>query len=269
VQPTYNRFFLIEDALMRAAGGNDRIGSTGTPMFISPAERLISDKWYTCLVPCSPIPMHEIKRNQEFLQGMGLTVEQAWAQLPSTLIQEPDLRGQDKVILMSLSSSHPMKSWPLLRFEKLAHFMAHKTGYRIVFVGGTDETSPSQTFQRWNDTCFEDKVGSTDLLSLVQWIARAELVISNDSAIMHFAALMQRKVIVIAGGGIPKRYHPYPAEYAVRNQPIIVEERMPCYGCGWRCRYMNRYDKAAPCITSVPTSRVARAVLRALASNTN
>lgn len=265
IQPTYNRFFIIEDALIRAAGSAEKTGSSGSPMFITSRERLLSDRWYTRLIPCSPAPLHDIDRNQEFLRGLGLDMA-SWPQVPVPLLSHT-ASDRDGVVVMALGASHPMKSWPIERFEKLAHFIVKKTGLHIVFVGASGETSPTKSFRRWNADYFTDHVGKTDLSSLLPWIAHAKLIIANDSAIMHFSVLMRRRVVTIAGGGIPARYHPYPDRKG-ETQPVVMATPLACYGCGWKCRYMSVYNRPAPCLRAVPTTRVARAVLRELTADT-
>ncbi|MDX2028857.1 MAG: glycosyltransferase family 9 protein [Alphaproteobacteria bacterium] len=263
VQPTYNRFFIIEDALMQATGSAEKTGSSGSPMFISSWERFFGDRWYGYLTPCVPQPMHEIDRNKEFLTALGLSSDDKELELPATLLS-PSKSEEDRFVLMNIRASHSLKSWPADRFEELAHLVARETGRRIVFAGSPDNARPGKSFKNWDSRFFVDDVGKTDLRSLVKRIADADLVVANDSVVMHLAVFMRRKVVAIAGGGIPVRYHPYPQGMF---QPITVEEPMPCFGCGWRCKYVSSYEQAAPCLQAIPAARVAQIVLRELAAN--
>ncbi len=85
-------------------------------------------------------------------------------------------------------------------------------------------------------------------------IKGAKLVITNDSAGLHLGIMLRRPVVAVAGGGMPERYHPYPAWAPVRL--IVVEKRLPCYGCNWNCIYGIQPGLPAHCIASVDVNHV-------------
>jgi len=61
-------------------------------------------------------------------------------------------------------------------------------------------------------------------------------------------------------GGLPQRYHPYPAD-AGTTQLRIVENRLPCYDCNWRCIYPVAAGSAAYCIEGTTVEQVLDALL--------
>jgi hypothetical protein len=102
LQPNFNRDLLIEDALMRATGAPERIGSAGTPMFSSGLARKIGERWYTTLVPASAEPLHDIERYAEFRSAIGATSAPARPQLPK--IASPTTAVRQPYVLFAVGS---------------------------------------------------------------------------------------------------------------------------------------------------------------------
>jgi ADP-heptose:LPS heptosyltransferase len=264
IQPTFNRMLAVEDSLVRATGAQKTCGSAGSPMFAGRGSRLFGDSWYSQLVQPSPEPMHELARYAEFLAGMGWGSRQgarpALAPPPG-----PPMGAHADFILIIPDSSSPLKSWPMARFEELAHALAGKTDSFIAFAGAPGALPPKDSFRRWQDARFDDFTGRTTMPEFLRLIAGARLVITNDSGGMHLALALGRPVVAVAGGGLPHRYHPYPpapGAPALR----VVENPLPCYGCNWRCIYPVAPGAPAYCVDSVTVSQVLDAVT-ALAGN--
>ncbi len=75
IQPTYSREFLYGDAIVRISGARKRVGSIGDCSNIRPLEKKISDQFYTRLIPATPHPLMELKRNAEFMCGLDISME--------------------------------------------------------------------------------------------------------------------------------------------------------------------------------------------------
>jgi ADP-heptose:LPS heptosyltransferase len=256
VQPTYNRMLAIEDALVRATGAGERIGSAGSPSFAGPLARRLADRWYHRLAKPSPRSMHELDRFAEFLELLG------W---PSTACRLPALAlpngsraiSSDYILLLPESSS-PLKAWPIDRFEALAHQLADLSEETLVFAGTQAKSGPRRHFRKWRKGQFLDMSGQTSFLDFMHLIKGASLVITNDSVGLHLGAMLGRPVVAVAGGGLPDRYHPYPAW--ARVQLTVAEMRLPCYGCNWKCIYEIGAGSPAHCVASVEVNQVLAAV---------
>ncbi len=256
IQPTFNRMLAVEDALVRASGAAERIGSAGSADFIGAARRW-SDHWYDRLVEPSPRAMHELDRYGEFLRLLAWP--EAARSLPSLMVPggAPPVAGG--YVLFVPDSSSPLKSWPKERFERLAHQLANLSpDEMLMFAGAPGGDQPKRYFAKWREDRFIDRSGQTSVMDFLRLIEGAKLVITNDSAGMHLAVMLHRPVVAIAGGGLPERYHPYPAWTGARLK--IVERRMPCYGCNWNCIHDIESGSPAPCIALIETADVLQAV---------
>jgi ADP-heptose:LPS heptosyltransferase len=259
VQPTYNRMLAVEDALLRATGAAERIGSAGSPAFIGPYARALSDRWYTRLADPSPGQMHELDRYAEFLQLLGWPAPARL--LPSLALPSGMSAIPGRYVLFVPDSSSPLKSWPMARFEALAHQLAAQSDDMLVFAGAPDGEGPRASFRQWREGRFIDLSGRTSMAEFLQLIKGARLIVTNDSAGMHIAVMLRRPVVAIAGGGLPGRYHPYPSWAGARLK--VVERRLPCYGCNWNCIYDIAPGSPARCIADIEVADVLEAARNA------
>ncbi len=255
VQPTYNRMLAVEDALVRATGAAERIGSAGSPAFLGPYARRLSDRWYTRLAVPSPEPMHELDRYAEFLQILGWPA--AAHRLPSLALPAGTSAIPGSYVLFVPDSSSRLKSWPIARFEALAHQLAALSQDLLVFAGAPDGEGPRGSFRQWREGRFIDLSGRTSVVEFLQLINGARLIITNDSAGMHIGVMLRRPVVAIAGGGLPGRYHPYPSWAGAQLK--VVERRLPCYGCNWDCIYDIEPGSPTRCIADIEVAEVLEA----------
>ncbi len=260
LQPTFNRMLAVEDCLMRATMAEERLGSGGSKDFLGPIGRRLGNRWYHHLTSPADQPMHELDRYAEFLAGLG------WPNPPPTL---PDLSLPPAksalapgYLLIIPDASSPLKSWPMAKFEALACALADGSDRPIVIAarkaieGFGQQLVPLRGRQQ-----LVDMSGQTSIMQFLTLIRDAGLVITNDSAGLHFAVALGRPTLAIAGGGLPERYHPYPAWADARLS--VVERRLPCYGCSWRCIYNVAPGSPAPCIGDIEVSDVMAALARA------
>jgi ADP-heptose:LPS heptosyltransferase len=259
LQPTFNRMLAVEDALMHATGAEKIFGSAGSPMFSGRMANWLADRWYSGLVQPSPGTMHEFDRYAEFLTGLGWRPPEA-RMSALTVPPGPSPMDLTDFILIIPDASSPLKSWPMGNFEQLAHDLAERTKTPIVFAGAADARRPRDEFIRWREGDFVDLTGRTGIEDFLRLIAAARLIVTNDSGGLHLGVALGRPVVAVAGGGLPQRYHPYPAD-AGAIQLRVVENRLPCYGCNWRCIYPVASGSAAYCIESTTVEQVLDAVL--------
>jgi ADP-heptose:LPS heptosyltransferase len=261
IQPSFNRFHLVEDALVRASGADLRIGSTGSDNFISNRERSVGDGWYTRLIPQPPLAMHDLERTALFVAALtGRDVRPLAPQLPPAPRLPASPAGGYFVV--ALDASTPLRTWPIENFVAVLQAVAEKSALAPVVVG----SDAARRLPR--NANIVDLTGKTDLDALVRVIAHADLVIANDSAPTHLAIALGVPVVAVCGGGLPVRYLPYPDSTRIRGRLRVIsvdDAPWTCFGCGWRCTRISKPDRAAPCITEISTAGVVDAALDLLA----
>lgn len=119
-----------------------------------------------------------------------------------SLIRRESLAGQGPVAAIAPGAAYgPAKRWPVEYFHQLAQRL-DKAGWRIWVFGSPAEKCLGDaivTGTRGRNLC-----GHTELIDAVDLLAAADIVVSNDSGLMHVACAAGAKVIAIYGSSSPK-----------------------------------------------------------------
>lgn len=265
IQPNYNRQLFVEDSLTRLASYGERLGNAGNGLYRNPIEKFLGDSFYNNLIDLSEKPVHEIIRNKELFEMLNIPYELNLFNFPDKKIRVLDfnifnLSLQRPYMLVAPTSSHSMKTWPLDRFIASAVAIATKFNYDIIFVGN----DPIKLDLEINHNKFKiiNYCGQTSLNDLIVLVKNAKFVLGNDSGIFHMSVALGTPVLAIGGGGMPKRFFPYPTSTCSTCESI--DHPMSCFGCGWNCKYHIRKGEAARCLINIGVDDVVRAGVKLL-----
>jgi ADP-heptose:LPS heptosyltransferase len=265
IQPHYNRHTLIEDSLVRAASRNQRLGNAGGGLSISKFERWFGDPWYDQLVTLPTEPVHDLVRQQQFVERLGykkvikpFSFNDKHLMLDSLNKYESRLLVEPYMLVIPFSS-HPMKNWPLDRFVESASAIASQFGLMVVVIG--------MDFVDWPEDGNKDLrvlnlSGKTPIDVLIRLVKNARIVLGNDSGVFHLSVALKTPTLIIGGGGMPVRFFPYPNE--ISQKSIALDSKMSCFGCGWNCIYPIKQGEPAKCMLGVSVDQVVWAAERLL-----
>ncbi|MDN4018029.1 glycosyltransferase family 9 protein [Zwartia panacis] len=257
IHPTYSREYVV-DLIVRASGASNRIGHLGDLNNISASHKMITDTWYTTLVPCGTSPPIELNTNAELIRKLGninfrshIPVIPAFDEFPHAL----DLPERYSVIVPGASWAPRM--WPIENFVEIILYL-QKQGLTTVLCGTDSEQALCKQIAAQAEIKVMNIAGKTTLLQMIEVIRHAQLVIANESSAIHIAAAVAVPSVCILGGGHFGRFLPYnpEAEDINRPKPISVFSSMECFGCRWRCHYPLDELGAVPCIAHVGTKQV-------------
>ena len=119
----------------------------------------------------------------------------------------------------------PAKRWPAAHFAALARRMAD-LGAAVWMIGSPNDHAIAEEIARGSDGAAINLCGKTDLASAIDLMSIAELVVSNDSGLMHVAAALRRPLVALYGSSSPA--HTPPMADPVRIARI---EGLPCSPC--------------------------------------
>lgn len=119
----------------------------------------------------------------------------------------------------------PAKRWPPSYYAALANELIN-LGYQIWLFGSAKDR---ETTSEIVDTCAKDDLhnlaGKTDIVSAIDLIDLCELVVCNDSGLMHIAAALSPKIIAIYGSTSPLYTPP------LTNRAKIMSIELECRPC--------------------------------------
>ncbi|MGI9142191.1 MAG: lipopolysaccharide heptosyltransferase II [Fluviibacter sp.] len=152
----------------------------------------------------------------------------AFEQLKTTL----GLTIQNRLAILCPGAEYgPAKRWPVEHFATLTRQL-HLAGYTVWTFGSAKDQESGSAIESLSGGIALNLCGRTKLADAIDLMSRADIVVSNDSGLMHVAAALQRPLIALFGSSSP-RFTP-PLSKQVDN----LQHAVPCSPCFARtCRY--------------------------------
>lgn len=149
----------------------------------------------------------------------------------------------------------PAKRWPLDRWATLATALVER-GYRVWVFGAEGESGDGEAIARAGGQGATSLCGRTTLADVVDLMGRCEVVVSNDSGLMHVAAASGPRVVALFGSTSPENTPP------LDRNATVIWRRLECSPC---------YQRECPlghlrCLTEIEVDAVVSAVVAPPAS---
>ncbi|WP_420151461.1 glycosyltransferase family 9 protein [Spirosoma sp.] len=215
--PTYSRVLVLDDFMARASGAAERVGCRGNFINIKRWEAWFGNRIYTRLIDSPDDYMFEMERNRKLVEGFlqePVTIEPPRFDLTKA---HPISNLPTRYVVFSLGAGQDFRVWPTRRFAQVADFIQqYYPNHFIVLTGAPNELVYSQQFMRelTDHNRIDDRTGKLSLAELIFTLSKADLLIANETGILHLAASTQTPTVVISQGKSLVRWHPYPADVA-------------------------------------------------------
>lgn len=145
-----------------------------------------------------------------------------------SLQQRFDLRGFDegKAVLLFPGSVWATKRWTEEGFVKTGQALQAK-GFQVYIMGGLGEEELAEKVAAQVPGSIS-LAGKTKIIESAQLIARAALLVGNDSASTHLAAVCETPLVAVFGPTVLEfGYRPWSAE-----SYVVQKEGLKCRPCG-------------------------------------
>lgn len=257
IQPTFSREIVV-DRLLRATGAIERIGQQGDTSNLNAPDKRVADGWYTRLIFAGSSQSMELQKNAEFVRALGANNFRSSVGRLVWATPKPRVFESDRAYaVICPSASWVPKAWPAEKFARLAQDLHSQQNLRIVLCGAPADIALCERIACAAAIPVDNLAGQTSLTQLLEVIASASLVVSNDSGNIHLATALRIPSVCIVGGGHASRFLPY----AVDNMqdcilPRVAVYHMECFGCGWKCKYPINVGDPVPCVSNVEISTV-------------
>jgi len=134
--------------------------------------------------------------------------------------------GGPLVVLHPGSGDHfPGRRWPPGRFAELARGLQAACGAQVVLTGVRDEAALLAAVARRSGPAVRSLAGALDAAELVALLARADLLVSNDTGPVHVADAVGTPCVALFGPNTPLRYGPR------RRGSRALFADLPCSPC--------------------------------------
>ena len=153
------------------------------------------------------------------------------ARLKELFIQR-GIAGDDTVVVISAGARSHIKRWPKEKFLELISRLIEETRCKVILVGDKDDINTAKYIVENCRHPIVDFTGKTTIPELAYLLERANLVITNDSAVLHLASYLNSNIVAIFGPTNEAKYGPWSDNWAVVRKEIFCR---PCQKA--QCRF--------------------------------
>lgn len=225
----YQRAFILPNSLKSAlvpffAGIPLRIGFTGEARFglINRRHRLNK----------TTLPLM-VERFAQLAQPPGSTLQRpvSHPRLQSTTAQQANTfaalkleRPAKLAVLCPGAEFGPAKRWPTKHFATLTRLLEQE-GFAVWALGSAKDRTDGDAITKATGGYCKNLCGVTDLAQAIDVLAASNLVITNDSGLMHVAAAVGKPVVALFGSSSPGFTPP------LSDRAKIVSLNLDCSPC--------------------------------------
>lgn len=159
-------------------------------------------------------------------------------------------RGERLAVLCPGAEYGPAKRWPAEHFASLAREL-DRMGWTVWTIGSNKDAELGQSIYERSDCTALNLCGRTQLADAIDLLSGADVVITNDSGLMHVAASLDRPLVALFGSSSPEFTPPLASHVAILQHPL------PCSPCFARTCRFGHLD----CLTQISPERVLDAIL--------
>lgn len=144
------------------------------------------------------------------------------------------------------------RRWPAQSFAQLADRLAREVGARIVVTGGPEEADlVRDVIGRMEEPgAATDAAGRLSVVGLAALVARADALVTNDTAPVHLGSALGTAVFALYGPNTPRLYGPLSAGSHAFHRAL------PCSPCLTNMNYKTSHCRLPVCIRDIPASEV-------------
>ena len=118
----------------------------------------------------------------------------------------------------------PAKRWPVAYFAQLAQ-QIHAPGSSVWLIGSAKDKEVGDKIVALGNGDCQNLCGATDLADAMVLLSCADVVVSNDSGLMHLAAALDRPMLALYGSSSPEFTPP------LSSQSQVLKLDLPCSPC--------------------------------------
>lgn len=168
----------------------------------------------------------------------------------STRVRHQLVSQKPVLILCPGAEFGPSKQWPLPHYAQVAqHYLDQAWQVWVLGSKKDSELTANIKMRLHSAQCYRDLAGQTSLSEAIDLMSAADLVISNDSGLMHIASALDKNLVALYGSTDPGFTPPLHAKVK------ILKETLACSPCFKRTCPLHHHH----CMTRLSVEKVLQA----------
>lgn len=143
----------------------------------------------------------------------------------------------------------PAKRWPSSHYATVANQKLSE-GWEVWLFGSPNDRESGDDIQAMTNQQCVNLIGKTALADAVDILSLADVVVANDSGLMHIAAALNRPVIALYGSTAPEFAPP------LSSNAAILKTNLACQPCAQRTCPLKHHQ----CMKSLLPEKVLKAI---------
>jgi len=213
INPIYSRDKRNDDAIVKVAKAQVRIGMVANQESVKPYEVGYDKGLYTSLFDHPQKPIFEFYRNKlftAFITKHESTIANTHIEklmLPSIHFSIPE-----NYFIVFPGSRNPKRIWPTHFFIEVSNYLFEKYQLTAVLCGAGGDLPYTSAFEKNYSHPIVNLAGKTSLPQMLSLLSKAACLLSVDTGSVHLAASVECTVFGVFNGSQYKRFAPYPIE---------------------------------------------------------
>jgi ADP-heptose:LPS heptosyltransferase len=229
IAPSRTRPLLLDDLCMLAAAPRCSIGCANT--HVHESWNQLSNGLYGPVFASSDVSLHESTFNKEFAEWVcGISATHAIPRIDASL----DRPIAEQYWICFVGASIRSKRWPAERWIEFIQEVRRIYPIRIFLAGqGPAELKMVRMIQK--RTGAESIAGTVTLPRLLDWVAGAQAVVTNDTVAAHMGVALRRPTVIVSNGVNYLRFSEYKrtgVQHATAVYPEVLMRRRARLGDG-------------------------------------
>lgn len=137
----------------------------------------------------------------------------------------PKTDGPLVALHLGSGDNFPGRRWPVPHFARLAELLAREMDARCVITGTEPEKALGRQCREDAPVTLHDAIGRFDILTFIEFLARVDLLVTNDTAPAHIGSALRIPLIAFYGPNTPDLYGP------LHEESRVFYNRLPCSPC--------------------------------------
>lgn len=150
----------------------------------------------------------------------------------NNLLAGNDIRSGNDIAVISPGARSHIKRWAKEKFVRLIDSLIAEFNMKVILAGDKDDSPAAQYIAENCKYPVLNLSGRTDLAQLIALLKKANLVITNDSSVLHLSSYLNRNIIAIFGSTDDSRYGPWAENWAIVKKEVFCR---PCQEA--QCKY--------------------------------